>query len=228
LEKAHLILAESALELIPPEIWHHPAIHNYARKRGKRPSELVLDISMHYPAMKKLPDFLKRGRPDIVHYCLLLALDSPLNKENLLCTIVHTYQDKTIYIDPSTRIPRNYNRFIGLIEQLLVLGKVPPKSEKPLLWVKSKSLEELIREISPSKVFLLDEGGVKYNALTLGKRMAREARPAIIVGGFQKGELRSETKSLADEIVCVYSQPLTSWSVLAIVLTALGIAIRIV
>jgi len=114
MDRLKIILLESALETVPHEIWRHPAVVKNARRRGKKPGETLLDVSLHYHAMKNLKDREKRGRPDIVHTTLLELLESPLNKEGHLEVYVHTYQGHVIFIDPSTRIPRNYNRFGAL------------------------------------------------------------------------------------------------------------------
>ncbi len=58
----------------------------------------ILDRSYHHAAMKDIADSEKRGRPDIAHLCLLEALGSPLNKEGLLRTYVHTYNDYVISV----------------------------------------------------------------------------------------------------------------------------------
>lgn len=58
-------------------------------------------------------------RPDIVHQCLLQLMDSPLNKSGHLQVFIHTRQDVLIEVHPSTRIPRTYKRFAGLMVQLL-------------------------------------------------------------------------------------------------------------
>ncbi|MEM4586704.1 MAG: 16S rRNA methyltransferase, partial [Desulfurococcaceae archaeon] len=117
-KKLHIALVESALETVPKEIIDHPAVVKNARRRGKKPWEVLLDVSLHYHAMKNLKDWFKRGRPDIVHVTLLEALESPLNRSGLLEIYIHTYGDYVLFIDPETRIPRNYNRFVGLIEQV--------------------------------------------------------------------------------------------------------------
>uniref|UniRef100_A0A915L7N8 Uncharacterized protein n=1 Tax=Romanomermis culicivorax TaxID=13658 RepID=A0A915L7N8_ROMCU len=54
-------------------------------------------------------------RPDITHQCLLMLLDSPLNRENLLQIYIHTAKNVLIEISPHTRIPRTYERFAGLM-----------------------------------------------------------------------------------------------------------------
>ena len=58
-------------------------------------------------------------RPDITHQCLLMLLDSPLNKAGKLQVFVHTAKNVLIQINPQTRIPRVYSRFSMLMVQLL-------------------------------------------------------------------------------------------------------------
>ncbi|XP_014251050.1 ribosomal RNA small subunit methyltransferase NEP1 [Cimex lectularius] len=58
-------------------------------------------------------------RPDIVHQCLLMLMDSPLNRAGLLQVYVHTEKNVLIEINPQTRIPRTFKRFAGLMVQLL-------------------------------------------------------------------------------------------------------------
>lgn len=58
-------------------------------------------------------------RPDILHQCLLMLLDSPLNRSNLLQIYIHTSSNVLIEVNPQTRIPRTYDRFCGLFVQLL-------------------------------------------------------------------------------------------------------------
>ncbi|XP_050988463.1 ribosomal RNA small subunit methyltransferase NEP1 [Labeo rohita] len=58
-------------------------------------------------------------RPDITHQCLLMLLDSPLNRAGLLQVYIHTARNVLIEINPQTRIPRTFARFCGLMVQLL-------------------------------------------------------------------------------------------------------------
>ncbi|XP_036394176.1 ribosomal RNA small subunit methyltransferase NEP1 [Megalops cyprinoides] len=58
-------------------------------------------------------------RPDITHQCLLMLLDSPLNRAGLLQVYIHTEKNALIEINPQTRIPRTFARFCGLMVQLL-------------------------------------------------------------------------------------------------------------
>ena len=126
-----LVLADSELEIVPASIAGHPAIRTSARKRGRSPTSILLDSSLHHPALKGVPEGERRGRPDLVHGFVLLCLDSIVNQEGRLTTIVHTRHDDVLRFAPQTRIPRNYARFVGLIEELFAKGRVP--DEDPLI-----------------------------------------------------------------------------------------------
>ena len=84
----HLVLADSELELVPKKIIKHPAV-----VKGK---SKILDVSLHHTAMKILKDWRRRGRPDIVHFFLLLANDSILNKEGKLRVYAVSYTHLTL------------------------------------------------------------------------------------------------------------------------------------
>lgn len=65
-------------------------------------------------------------RPDIVHQCLLMLMDSPLNRANLLQVYIRTVKNVLIEINPQTRIPRTFRRFAGMMGELNVLLISPP------------------------------------------------------------------------------------------------------
>jgi rRNA small subunit pseudouridine methyltransferase Nep1 len=214
----HLILADSELERVPAEIATDKAIRWSARRRGRKPTELILDSGLHHRAMRGLPGKERRGRPDIVHLCLLLALDSPLNLEGLLRTYVHTREDWVITVNPSTNLPRAYHRFQGLMEQLFMTGEVPP--ERPLLRMEKSSLMKLIKRIGPRKTIALSENGERKRLEELFEGVSMRDEVCIIVGGFPHGDFLSDVKELADEIVSIYDKPLTAPAVLIRVISS--------
>lgn len=55
-----VVIAEASLELVPREICDHAAVVKSARLKNKKPTEILLDKSIHYHAMKNLPDSSKR------------------------------------------------------------------------------------------------------------------------------------------------------------------------
>ncbi len=207
-----LVLAEAALETVPEELWSHPAVKRHSKRQRKPPQQLILDRSLHHQAMKRLDDNLKRGRPDITHFALLEALGSPLNKEGLLQVYVHTREDYVISVNPSTRLPRNYNRFIGLMEQLFHQGKIPSEGET-LLRLEHKTLKQLLTETEADCTLALSREGNPKTLQTAVSSLKTKQKPAIIVGGFPHGHLTETTTQLADELVCIDKEMLEAWTV---------------
>ncbi|HEY5620903.1 MAG TPA: hypothetical protein VIK88_04545, partial [Candidatus Bathyarchaeia archaeon] len=107
-----LVLTESSIELVPNEMVGHPAVLNWAHRKRKDPRHLILDQNYHFAAMQKLGRAgLRRGRPEIAHFCLLLALGSPLNMRGDLRCYVHTIGNRIIKVDPEARLPRSTDRW---------------------------------------------------------------------------------------------------------------------
>ncbi|HFC49550.1 MAG TPA: 16S rRNA methyltransferase [Thermofilum sp.] len=209
-----IIFVDAGLELVPKSLWSHPSVRATAARRGKKPGEILLDKSLHYHAMKRLPLSHKRGRPDILHVCLLLALSSILNKEGWLRVYVETLEKRWITINPETRLPRNYNRFVGLMEQLLVYGKVPPSANNPLIRVEHfSSLRKKFAEIGLSKVYLLSEKGKPMKVRQLAEEIIHEKSPGVLIGCFPRGDVSEEVKNSADETVSIAPYPLDAWTV---------------
>ncbi len=205
----HIVVADSEIELVPPEIAEHPAVLRYARRRGRKPSEVMLDATYHHSALKGLKDGERRGRPDIVHFCLINALESILNKEGKLRIYIHTRNDEVIYVKSETRIPRNYNRFVGLMENLFRHKAIPPNLS--LLRLMNKTLRGLISEIKPDVVFIMHEKGNFYRPLDFGRELAEYTNPLVIIGGFPHGDFRSRVNGRK---VSLYKKPLMAWTVL--------------
>ena len=210
----NLVLAESALELVPRKLWSHPAVSKRAKLLGKEPGQMVLDRSYHHAAMLSLEESQKRGRPDIVHFCLLNALGTPLNREGLLRTVVHTRDDKVISVRPETRLPRNYDRFVGLVEQLCRLGRVPETGEA-LLEIRGEGLPKLVSELGASRIVALSRAGVRSTVEDVIESIMGESNPLFLVGGFPTGSFSSATIKLADDVFSIDPETLDAWVVVS-------------
>src|SRR5437016_4010389 len=208
-----LILAESSIELVPNEITGHPAILKWAARKKKDPRQLILDQSYHHSAILGLgKSGIGRGRPDIVHFCLLLALGSPLNSDNQLTCFVHTRDDHVITIDPRARLPRRPDRCCALTEQPDPSCMVPT-SRPPLMKRRRESLKDLLSKISPDSVVALTTLGLPkpMDAVAAGLREAK--RPVLIVGGFPVGHFSDQTLKLASEKFRIDRRKLEAWTV---------------
>jgi rRNA small subunit pseudouridine methyltransferase Nep1 len=211
----NIVLAEAALELVPSEILRHPSVRRNAKRRGKKPGETLLNRSLHHSAMTRLEGSEKRGRPDIVNICLLILQGSPLNREGHLRTYINTGRGLSISVTPEARLPRDCNRFNNLMEQLLIQGQVPPKSDKPLMSMEKKPLVTLKEEISPSLTVALTSHGEPTSMEDLSGRLAGEENPLVLVGAYPHGPLSEETLGTADMTVSIYREGLETWTVVS-------------
>ncbi|HUK50413.1 MAG TPA: hypothetical protein VLV18_05210 [Terriglobales bacterium] len=211
-----IVIAESALQLVPRQIQSHSQIKQYAQKRGKRPNEVLLDRAFHHAAMLKLAhrrngaQIERMGRPDIVHTTLLQILETPLNWEGQLQVIVHTQEERVITVNPKVRLPKNYVRFVGLMEQLLTQHRVPIDGEA-LMQVEKTDLAETIRNLESDKLVGLSILGEPILLHNLTDQIAKFEKPVVFIGGFPRGHFSEETRRLMDEICCVDRKTLDAW-----------------
>jgi rRNA small subunit pseudouridine methyltransferase Nep1 len=196
-----LILAESSLELIPSELKHHPSVVSHARKLGKRPSEILLDNSWHFAAMKGINNELKRGRPDLVHFSILEATTIPLYLQNKIKLFVHTLDDKVISFGQNVHIPKSYHRFEGVIEKLYQEKKITTKDNDLLLEIKEKTFSELLDEINPNKVIGFSTKGIESTYEKIAKEI--DNNDCIVLGGFQKGHFSDSIENKFTELYSV-------------------------
>ena len=194
-----LIISESSLELIPFELEDHPSVVSHARKLGKYPSDILLDNSWHFAAMKGIKNEIKRGRPDLVHFSILEATTIPLYLQNKLNIFVHTVDDKVIHFGKNVHLPKSYHRFEGVIEKLYQEKKIMAKNEL-LLEIKEQTFSELIDEINPSKIFGFSTEGQLSSYEKIAARISDNS--CIVIGGFQKGHF---SDSIQNKITDLYS-----------------------
>lgn len=208
-----LILAEAELELVPDAISDHPQVRAAARAKDRRPSRTLLDSSVHHEALRGAPEGERRGRPDLVHFAMLLGLDSALNKADELRIVVHTRNDERIAIHPDTRLMRNYPRFVGLMESLFREG-ASPKTNPLLVHEPGWSLKRVIEHHRAGPVIAFHEAGrpVEPGAF-LAERKTQGDDLTVVLGCFPHGDFHSPPAEWADDIVGLGGEPLSVWTV---------------
>jgi rRNA small subunit pseudouridine methyltransferase Nep1 len=194
-----IILAESAIEIIPKELRNNYLILEYLKKAGKSINDVFLDKSYHYVAMReeKIYNSWKRGRPDLVHICLLSILATPLYMKNLVNVYVHTIDNKTIFIGRQVRIPKSYKRFEGLMIKLFHEKQIKGKEhaynrDSYLLKINNNmSFDNLLDKIiQPEKIIGFSSTGIFKNLKSIVNETIdlRDKNIAYIIGGFPNGE----------------------------------------
>ena len=200
-----IILVESSLELIPPELSNHQSVLAYSKKFKKTISNTLLDNSWHFGAMKGLKNEIKRGRPDIVHLTLLSICTSPAFYENKIKLFVHTVNNEIISINNNTRLPKSYHRFQGLMEKLFLTKKIESETEI-LMEMENSSLSKLISKIKPDEVIALTTEGQK----TTFEKLIHQTKEnsCILIGGFQKGHFNEENQKIIERAFSIHDSSL--------------------
>ncbi len=206
-----VILADAEVELVPGDIAGHPSIRNQAKLLGKQATRLLLDANAHRAALHQLPEGERRGRPDILQYCLLTLLESPLNKQGGLEVGIHVRDGQFIRIKPETRLPRGEARFHGVFARVLAEGK--SQDNDPLVWSEGvRTPQQVLSSFATGKVLRLDPEGPAIQPEALPAQSDEDL--TIIVGGFAHGTFTEEWQAAAPECVSLWPELLTAWAVL--------------
>jgi rRNA small subunit pseudouridine methyltransferase Nep1 len=202
--KLNVIIAESALELVPDEIQKHHAVSGDGKRRGIHTSRILLDRSIHHAAMRRLENEFKRGRPDLLYLTLLSITSAPMYQDGSAKIFVHTLNHTVLEIEEKTRPPRSYSRFRNLFESVLY--------EKPkvgLIKVYGSTVRSLVREtIHADDVVGLSVLGKLRTLEDLATEVVGKKNPAVVIGGFPKGHFSPETLKAFDEFVRIDERPL--------------------
>lgn len=204
----HVVLAESALELVPQQIWNERSVLASAKSKGKHPSQILLDRSLHHSAMLNLKDGLRRGRPDLVHQAVLAVTGTPAYQMGELRLYIHTYTNLVVEVAEKTRLPKSYFRFQGLMEK--VLGG----QKEALLRVEEMRFNELIAHIGAEVVIGFSRLGVLMKPEEWVSGYVK-GNTVFVVGGFPRGEFHQDVVKEFDVTISIHEMPLETHVVLA-------------
>ncbi|CAD7701128.1 unnamed protein product [Ostreobium quekettii] len=171
---------------------------NYISRKGRDPA--------HY-------------RPDICHQSLLAVLDSPLNKAGKVKAVfVRTEKNVLIRVSPTTRVPRTFKRFSGLICQLLYKLSIRATNgpDKLMRLVKGPVTRHL--PANCQVIGLSRTAPAAQRASQLVGALEDERPVAFVVGGFSHGQIEIQ---YADREVSISEYPLSAACCIAKLTSAL-------
>ncbi|MGN6346978.1 MAG: ribosome biogenesis protein [Candidatus Nitrosocosmicus sp.] len=214
----NLVIADTALETIPIEIFRHDSLKKI-RNSGKKPSEILLDRTFHHFAItsSNLKEGYKRARPDILHIILLTVLATPLFKDDQLKVFVHTINNQIIKIADKVRIPKSYSRYEGLILDLIKNKKITTKEGTVLLELKENlTFSDLLKKIvKPDITIGLTINGVSNNFESVSDELLLFKNPCIVLGGFPKGHFSTDIENCLEKKYSISSVGLESHVVIS-------------
>lgn len=166
--------------------------------------------------LRKDPAFC---RPDIIHQCLQVLSQCPLNRAGLLQVYVRTQNNELFKVDPQFAVPESFDDFTTIMVQLLHHLR-PVRSKKG-----SKQLLKLIK--NPVALYL-PTGALRYGTSSKAKRVVRpsELVPAnetlsksvVVVIGAMAHE--SCDPDYVDETISISKSPLSAALVCAKITSA--------
>ncbi len=225
----HLLLVETALEIVPGKYRGHSSVLSNAKKYGN-PGR-ILDIALHHSFMKNLKDSSKRGRPDILHQYLISCLTSILCKKNQLRVYFHTYGNEIYEINPIMRPPKDYIRYKGLVYKLLIEKKITPGKQNPRAENEPEELNDkgntlitnirlpiqgLVKKINPDRILRFTSQGRLSNLKELFDGIGGNSSQNVlcIVGGFQSGGYSQQIMDIKAEDISIYPEGLETNTVI--------------
>ena len=214
----NIVLADSELETIPREMTDDYAVRKYAKERGRPYQEILLDSNYLHSAIERyFPGQSGRmGRPDIFYHFLQVAQSSILNARGSLHVYIHTKKDLIIDLKPETRIPKSYNRYVGLMEDLFRKGSVGPEDGKLLTLKRGGLVPFLEKDLGKSMKILLSPSGEDLPIFKLFSNNAGKSSVindyTVIIGGFSEGDFKTPLYGTYKGIR-IFRDELTIWSV---------------
>jgi len=167
----------------------------------------LLNCDRHKQQIIKFKKDPSNCRPDILHQCLLMLFDSPLNRANLLQVYIHTQKKVLIEINPQTRIPRTFDRFCGLMVQLLhkLTIRASDTSQKLLKVIKNPITNHL--PVGCKKYLTSFHTEQVSNVSDFAQNHPTDQPLVVVVGAFAKGTLDCD---YTDESFSISNYPLSA------------------
>jgi rRNA small subunit pseudouridine methyltransferase Nep1 len=167
----------------------------------------LLNCDRHKQQIIKFKKDPSTCRPDILHQCLLMLFDSPLNRANLLQVYVHTQKKVLIEINPQTRIPRTFDRFCGLMVQLLhkLSIRAADTSQKLLKIIKNPITDHL--PVGCAKYTTSFHAEKVVNVKEFANEQDASQPVVIVIGAMAKGSVDCD---YTDKLVSISNYPLSA------------------
>jgi rRNA small subunit pseudouridine methyltransferase Nep1 len=155
---------------------------------------------------------------------LLTALESIVNKQGQLNIIVHTRNDMVITVRPETRIMRNYERFLGLMEKLFEKHVVPDEKQPLLSLQQNIPLKQVIEQVQADEVITFSKDGTSIRLQDYFEELKKQKKHHLlcIIGGFPSGTFHTDLKTIPTKVLSLYPDMLPAWTVASEILVNYG------
>jgi len=215
----HLMLVDAEIEALPSDAVVGPGPRICCMPGVDRQKIRVLESYLHRDLMAIMPDRQRRGRPDIVHDFLTLALGSKHRVCGELDVLVHARNNVVIRFGRKASVSKDYIKFLGSMTELFDRGEIGIGEER--IWIQTEqSLADLLKEEGLDFVIALSPNGKKEH-LRAALSILKGKEVGVIIGGFPEGDYLSPIYEIVDLVVSLGDELLTVPDVTAQVLVAI-------
>ncbi|EUB55178.1 Ribosomal RNA small subunit methyltransferase NEP1 [Echinococcus granulosus] len=183
----------------------------------------LLNPDKHKDRILKSNRDVSTVRPDIIHQCLLMLLDSPLNRMGMLQVYIRTQKNIIIEVNPKIRIPRTFDRFCGLMVQLLhklSIHAAEGNHEKLLRVVKNPITRYFPAGCAKIGMSFSADKIVHPSEVPSMSRLGTSESIVVVIGAMAHGSVVSTAGDFLDEVVSISRFPLSAAQVCSRVCTA--------
>ena len=129
-----ILIHDCAVGLVPESWRKKRKISEYIKKTGRVP---LLNGSTHQYLLAKTPLEKRQDRPDLLHFALLLSLNYAKLRD---LEVLFSIGDTVYRVDSETRLPRDQQRFYGVLESVLA------GTQNPFITREERGLNEILNE----------------------------------------------------------------------------------
>ncbi|CAL6034050.1 Ribosome_biogenesis protein NEP1 [Hexamita inflata] len=178
----------------------------------------LLNSDDHHAEMARAKRPMENARPDIVHQLLLQLFDSPLNKAGLLQVYIRTNQNQIIHINHTTKIPRTFARFCGLMVQLLYKHQIrAAETNEILMRLIAGPITKHLPMNKPVVELEYEQGSKIVPINEYVQKFKEEEEVVFVIGGFARGNVEIDYST---EKTAISQYPLSAAAVAARVTAA--------
>lgn len=239
----YFLIYNSGLEPISSlsqKVLNHSTMKNDIKRRKKSPENILLDLAVHQSALYNKKK-INRGRPDIIHQCIIQYLFSRINyldnysssiKKTKL--IIHTIDNNFFEVPHSWRPPTHFLRFRGLMENLLFKKKIKV-SDLESIQLQKGNVDDILNLYNIQKLLLFTSHGKLQNLNSLSKKINQlideDAITLCLIGGYQHGSIpdnlvKNNNRFSQKESITLPGGRLPSWKIINDIINILEISLN--
>ena len=138
----------------------------------------------------------------------MAVLDSPLNKSGKVRLLVHTEKNVLIEVNPSTRVPRTFKRFSGLMVQLLHRLKIRSADGNDTLL---KVIKNPIGRHLPAGALCygFSQHGKLFSPTSFAETLPDDKPVVFVLGAMAAGSIKPEDHPYMKSTVSLSEYPLS-------------------